>query len=99
MKFYASRLLACFVFKSSVSKRSSCSVSTLSLRHEKADIGSAVQGGESRVMSLADEVEARTVELKGIQQQVQEARTLNQRLRARLTTKEPVTAREATAAV
>ena len=51
------------------------------------------------MMSLADEVEARTVELKGIQQQVQEARTLNQRLRARLTTKEPVTAREATAAV
>lgn len=58
-----------------------------------------VQGGESRVMSLADEVEARTVELKGIQQQVQEARTLNQRLRARLTTQEPVAAREATAAV
>ena len=58
-----------------------------------------VQGGESRVMSLADEVEARTVELKGIQQQVQEARTLNQRLRARLTSQEPVAAREATAAV
>lgn len=58
-----------------------------------------MQGGESRVMSLADEVEARTVELKGIQQQVQEAKALNQRLRARLTTQEPVVAREATAAV
>jgi hypothetical protein len=51
------------------------------------------------VMSLADEVEARTVELKGIQQQVQEARTLNQRLRARLSTVERGAAREATAAV
>jgi hypothetical protein len=54
-----------------------------------------LQGGESRVMSLADEVEARTVELKGIQQQVQDARTLNQHLRARLTIQEQ-TACEAT---
>ena len=43
-----------------------------------------VQGGESRVLTLADEVQTRRKELAGLRLQVQEAQALNAHLKARV---------------
>ena len=56
-----------------------------------------VQGGESRVLDLADEVQARRQELSGLQQQVKQAQALNAQLKSRLVVQEQGTA-EATPA-
>jgi hypothetical protein len=49
---------------------------------------SSVQGGESRVLNLADELQARRLELSTLQEHVQNAQALNTHLKAHLTAQE-----------